>query len=197
LTLDDVAELQAERGVHILPSTVHAWVQKFAQLYEAAAHGFRRELGARWSVDETDVKIAGQWRHAYCAIDDLGQAVDVYVSEQRAAEDAAAFFRRAIERTDRTPTVVTINWAATYSLALAEALAEAEHQAGKRVQQLIERDHGRLKRRLASTLGLKTLAGARALCRGHALVRHLGGGHDRPGLVASDPGVPREPLIAR
>ena len=59
LSYDDVAELLAGRGVRVDPSTIYAWVQEFAPLYEAAARAFRRAVGERWSVDETYVQVAG------------------------------------------------------------------------------------------------------------------------------------------
>ncbi len=53
LSYADVAELLAERGVRVDPSSIYAWVQEFAPLYEAAARFGRRAVGERWSVDET------------------------------------------------------------------------------------------------------------------------------------------------
>ena len=94
LSYADVAELLAERGIRVDPSSVYAWVQEFAPLYEAAARSCRRTVGDRWSVDETYVKVAADWVYVYRALDEQGQIVDSYVSAQRAAEDAATFFRR-------------------------------------------------------------------------------------------------------
>src|SRR3712207_5117666 len=95
LSYADVAELLAERGVRVDPSSVYAWVQAFAPRYEDAARPCRQAVGARWSVDDTYVNVAGEWTYVYRAIDERGQVIDVYVSEQRASADAAAFFRRA------------------------------------------------------------------------------------------------------
>ena len=58
LSYADVAELLAERGVGVDPSTVFAWVRAFTPLYEEAARPFRRAVGSAWSVDETDGKVA-------------------------------------------------------------------------------------------------------------------------------------------
>src|SRR5215210_160699 len=56
LSYADVAELLAERGVRVDPSTVYDWVREFAPLYEDAARPFRRAVGSSWSVDETYTK---------------------------------------------------------------------------------------------------------------------------------------------
>ena len=125
------------------------------------------------TIDETYVKIAGDWAYVYRAIDEQGQVVDIDVSQRRASADAAAFFRRAIEATGVVPDEVTTDHAAAYPPALSDVLPAAMHETGKRVQQRIERDHQHLKGRLAGTRGFKTLSGARVLCAGHAFLRNL------------------------
>lgn len=161
----DVTALLVERGVTVDASTVYDWVREFAPRYEDAARPFRRGVGACWSVDETYARVAGAWVYVYRAIDGQGQIVDVYVSEERAAEDAATFFRRAIASTGGVPDEVTTDCAA--------ALPPVAHETGKRVQQRIERDHQHLKGRLRPMRGFKTLAGARVFCRAHAFLRNL------------------------
>ncbi len=70
LSYADVAELLAERGMRVDPSTVYDWVREFAPLYEDAARPFRRAVGSSWSVDETYTKVAGKSAYVYRAIDD-------------------------------------------------------------------------------------------------------------------------------
>ena len=173
LSYADVVELLAERGVSVDASTVYDWVREFAPLYEDAARPFRHQVGRAWSVDETYARVAGAWVYVYRAIDGQGQIVDVYVSQQRAAEDAATFFRRAIASTGGLPDEVTTDCAAAYPPALAAALPPVAHETGKRVQQRVERDHQHLKGRLGPMRGFKTLAGARVFCRAHAFLRNL------------------------
>jgi IS6 family transposase len=197
LSYADVAELLAERGVAVDPSTVYDWVREFTPLYEEAARPFRRAVGSSWSVDETYTKIAGKSAYVYRAIDGHGQVVDVYVSQRRAMADATAFFGRAIEATGVVPDEVTTDGAAAYPPALATALPPVLHETGKRVQQRIERDHQHLKGRLRPTRGFKTLAGARVLCRGHAFLRNLRGGfYDFEQLVVTAAVMP-QPLVVQ
>jgi IS6 family transposase len=176
LSYADVAELLAERGVEVDAATVFDWVREFAALDEDAARPFRRGVGSSWSVDETYTKIAGELAYVSRAIDGHGQVVDIYVSRRRAAADAAAFFRRAIEATGVVPDEVTTDGAAAYPPALFTALPPVLHETGKLAQQRIERNHQHLKGRVRPMRGFKTLAGARVLCRGHAFLRNLRGG---------------------
>jgi transposase, IS6 family len=197
LSYTDVAELLAERGIGVVPSTIFAWVQEFAPLYEAAARPFRHEVGGAWSVDETYVKVAGAWAYVYRAIDERGQIVDVYVSAGRAAEDAAAFFRRAIEATGVAPEDVTTDCAAAYPPALAAVLPTVAHETGKPVQQRLERDHQHLKGRVRAMRGFTTLTGAGVFCRAHAFVRNLRLGFYDLGDVVSAAASSPVPLAMR
>ncbi len=182
----DVAELLAERGVRIAPSSIDAWVQEFALLYEAAARASRRAVGERRSVDEIDVKVAGAWAYVYRALDEHGQVVDVDGSAARATADAAACFRRAIEATGVAPTAVTTDGAAAYPPALAAVLPGVLHETGKLLQQRIERDHQHRTGCVRGMRGFKTLAGARVLCRAHAFLRNRGNGcYDRGATLAA------------
>ena len=196
LSYADVAELLAERGVQVDPSSIYDWVREFAPLYEDAARPFRHAVGSSWSVDETYTKVAGKPVYVYRAIDGRGQVVDVYVSQRRATADAAAFIRRAIEATGVVPDEVTTDGAAAYPPALAVALPPVAHEAGKAVQQRIERDHQHLKGRLRPMRGFKTLAGARVLCRAHAFLRNLRGGfYDLERPVAAMAVPPQPPVV--
>ena len=80
LSYRDVEELLTERGVEVDHVTVYRWVLRFAPLLAEAARPCRHAVGDRWQVDETYVKVAGQWRYVYRAIDQFGQVIDVFVS---------------------------------------------------------------------------------------------------------------------
>jgi transposase, IS6 family len=59
--------------------TVYRWVLRCTALLADAATPCRHAVGRRWQVDETYVKVAGQWRYVYRAIDQFGQVIDVFV----------------------------------------------------------------------------------------------------------------------
>jgi hypothetical protein len=76
----DVEELLTERGVEVDHVTIYRWVQRFTPQLAEAARPCRHAVGDRWWADETYVKVAGQWRYVYQAIDQFGQVIDVFVS---------------------------------------------------------------------------------------------------------------------
>ncbi len=68
LSYRDVAELLAER-VEVDHVTIYRWVRRFAPLLAEAARPCRYAVRDRWFVDETYLKVAGQWRYVYRAVD--------------------------------------------------------------------------------------------------------------------------------
>ena len=128
--------------------TVYRWVLRFTPLLAEAARPCRHAVGDRWFVDETYVKVAGQWRYLYRAIDQLGQVIDVFVSARRDAKATRRFFQQAIGATKVTPVEVTTDKAPVYSAVLEELLPAAWHRTDRYSNNRVECDHGRLKARL-------------------------------------------------
>jgi transposase-like protein len=106
LSYRDVEELLAERGIIVDHVTIYRWVQRFTPLLIDAARPCRHVRGNRWFVDETYVKIAGQWVDPYRAIDQFGQVIDVLVAEKRDMAATRRFFTRTLEH-GPSPTEVT------------------------------------------------------------------------------------------
>jgi hypothetical protein len=94
LSYRDVEEPLMERGVEVDHVTIYRWVQRFTLLLAEAARPCRHAVGNRWQADETYMKVAGQWRYVYRAVDQFGQVVDVLVSPRRDARAARRFFQR-------------------------------------------------------------------------------------------------------
>jgi transposase-like protein len=177
LSYRDVEELLAERGIEVDHVTVYRWVQRFTPLLADAARPCRHTVGDRWHVDETYVKVAGQWRYVYRAIDQFGQVVDVFMSRQRDARAARRFFERAIGTTRVSPTEVVTDRAATYPIVMDELLPAAWHRTEQYANNHVEADHARLKARLRPMRGLKQDCSAMVIIAGHAFVQNLRRGH--------------------
>ncbi len=60
----------------------------------------KRSEGSSWGVDETYIKVGGQWKYLYRAVDRLGQTVDFLLTAHRDVAAARRFFDRAIDRHD-------------------------------------------------------------------------------------------------
>src|SRR5215204_1361532 len=177
LSYRDVEELLVERGVEVDHVTVYRWVLRFTPLLAEAARPCRHTVGDRWSVDETYVKVAGQWRYVYRAIDQFGQVIDVFISTRRDATAARRFFERAIGTTKVRPAEITTDRAPVYPAVLEELLPFAWHRTDQYANNRVEADHGRLKAWLRPMRGLKQDRTARVVLVGHAFVQNLRRGH--------------------
>jgi transposase-like protein len=189
LSYRDVEELLVERGVEVDHVTVYRWVLRFTPLLADAARPCRHAVGDRWQVDETYVKVAGQWRYVYRAIDQFGQVIDVFVSPRRDVRAARRFFQQAIGATKVTPAEVTTDQAPVYPGVLEALLPAAWHHTDQYANNGIECDHGRLKARLRPMRGLKQDRSARVIIAGHAFVQNLRRGHYE--LAAEEPATRR------
>jgi transposase, IS6 family len=138
------------------------------------------------------VKVAGQWRYSYRAIDLFGQVVDVFVSTGRNAMAAHRFFERAIGTSKVRPAEVVTDRAPVYPLALEELLPAAWHRTDRYANNRVEADQGRIKAWLRPMRGLKQDRSARVVLVGHAVVQNLRRGHYE--LAAEEPITRRLPV---
>jgi IS6 family transposase len=172
----DVEELLAERGVDVDHVTVYRWVQRFTLEFVSAARPRRHCPGDRWFVDETYVKVAGQWTYLYRAIDQHGQVIDVWLSRRRDLTAARVFFARALG-TGTVPVEVTTDRAPAYPRVLDEFVPGALHTTEQYANNAVEADHGRLKARLRPMRSLKRFRSAHVVAAGHAFVQNIRRGH--------------------
>lgn len=97
LSYRDVEELALERGLKVDHSTINRWVIDYSpQLEEVFRKRHKRPVGISWRMDETYIKVKGQWVYLYRAVDKEGKTVDFMLSEKRDEPAARAFFEKAI-----------------------------------------------------------------------------------------------------
>jgi DDE domain len=88
LSLRDSAEMLAERGLDVYPSTIWRWVQRFVPEFEKRWDRLRKPVGCSWRVDETYVQIRGRGCYLYRAVDKQGRTVDFLLRRDRGIADA-------------------------------------------------------------------------------------------------------------
>jgi transposase-like protein len=77
--------MRGERGITVDHTTLYRWVQKYAPEIEKRLRWHRRgyELNGSWRVDETYVKVKGEWKYLYRAVSAEGDTIDFYLSHTR------------------------------------------------------------------------------------------------------------------
>src|SRR5499433_2527386 len=87
LSTRHVEGLMLERGVHVDHSTINRWVIKYSPQLEEAFHRRKRAVWVSWRLDETYIKVKGQWRYLYRAVDKHGQTIDFLGSVSKVEVD--------------------------------------------------------------------------------------------------------------
>lgn len=106
LSLRDLEEMMAERGIHVDHSTIHRWIIRFSPLLLERFNRGKRPVTRKWHVDETYVKVRRRWMYLYRAIDSLGDTVEFFFSEHRDPSVAKCFLRKALQRHGRPDRIV-------------------------------------------------------------------------------------------
>ena len=98
LSYRHVEELMQERGVSVDHATIQRWVVKYSPQLEEAFHRRKRPVWVSWRMDETYMKVKGQWRSLSRAVDKQGQTIDFLLTEHRDEAAALRFLTKAIRR---------------------------------------------------------------------------------------------------
>ena len=175
LSLRDLAEMFLTRGFIFTYEAVREWE---AKLTPALAEELRRsrkgKVGRSWYIDETYVRVHGQWKYLYRAIDRDGALVDAMLSEHRNLAAARRFFRSAKAVTGVIPDRVTTDGHDAYPRAIRTELgSRVWHRTNCYLNNRLEQDHRGVKGRCRPMLGFKSIASARRYCRGHDELRNF------------------------
>jgi transposase-like protein len=106
LSRRDLEEMMAERGISVDHTTIHRWTAHYAPLLLERFNRRKRPVAGGWHVDETYIKVRGQWRFLYRAIDSHGRTVEFWFSERRNLTAAKGFLRKALKRHGRPERIV-------------------------------------------------------------------------------------------
>ena len=169
LSLRHLEEMMAERGVAVDHSTIHRWAIKILPVLAAICRRRKRPVGKSWRMDETYIKVAGQWKYLYRAVDETGDTVDFLLRAKRDDAAARAFFERAIGL-HKLPEKVAIdksgsNKAAIVSIQADSGLTIVLRQS-KYLNSIVEQDHRAIKRVTRPMLGFKSFRCARIIIAG-------------------------------
>src|ERR1700735_4421484 len=163
LSLRDLVEMMAERGLSRAHTTIMRWVWRYAPEFEKRWKRFAQAVGRSWRVDETYIKIRGEWCYLYRAVDRAGGTVDVRLSAKRDVAAAKAFFRKAIKGQHDAPRTITLDGYAASHRAVRELKAdgllpaETKLRSSKYLNNLIEQDHRGVKTANRHDAGLQGL----------------------------------------
>src|SRR5260370_9458089 len=106
LSLRTIDEMMAKRGVFVDHATVHRWALKIVPVLVKVFRSRKRAVGKSWRMDETYIKVRGEWKYLYRAVDRDGDTVDFLFTARRDRAAAGRFFERPVGQ-HREPQKIT------------------------------------------------------------------------------------------
>jgi len=141
LSFREIEELMLARGVVVSYETIRRWCAKFGQAY---ANGLRRRRprpGDKWHLDEVFVKINGELRYLWRAVDQHGNVLDVLVTSRRNAAAARRFFRKLLTGLQYVPRVLITDNLGSYQVAHRELMSSVAHRRSRYLNNRAENSH--------------------------------------------------------
>ena len=192
-----------ERGVEVDHSSLNRWVLKFTPALDKTFRQRKRAVGTSWRLamavgqplDETYIRVKGQWKYRYRAVDKAGHSVDFLLTAKRDRKAALRFPRKAIDQSG-LPEKITLDKSGANTAAIEDY--NTDHETGielrvaglapqaKYLNNIVEQDHRAVQRMTRPMLGFKSFWSAAITLAGLELMHMIrngqlkGGGQSRP-----------------
>ena len=171
-----ISSLISKRDSQVLQRRIVFYAPKIADKLKRYWHA---KYSRTWYLDETYVKVKGKWHYLYRAVGTQGETIDFYLSEKRDSESARHFLSKSLRRLKKLerPKIINTDKYSAYLGPISDMQEEGilsddfEHRRVRYLNNIIECDHGKLKRLIKPTLGFKNLHSARATITGFEVMR--------------------------
>ncbi len=161
LSLRNVEDLLAERGIDICHETVRLWWNRFGPMFAAEIRRkrvdhMRAYTQWRWHLDEVFVKINGEMHYLWRAVDHEGEVLESFVTKRRDKAAALKFIKKAMKRHGKPRTIVT-DRLRSYCAAMKEIGNADRKQTGRRLNNRAENSHLPIRRRERAMLRFRQM----------------------------------------
>ena len=151
LSLRQVEDLLAERGIDICHETVRLWWNRFGPMFAGEirrkrVQAMRQSTHWRWHLDEVFVKINGERHYLWRAVDHEGEILESFVTKTRDKASALKFLKKAMRRHGPAKAIVT-DGLRSYKAALKEIGGARKQETGRWLNNRVENSHLPFRRR--------------------------------------------------
>jgi len=174
LSLRDVEEMLAQRGIEVSYETVRCWTIKFGPKIAANLRRRKQPPSPRWRLDEMACTVGGERMFLWRAVDDEGEVMDVVVQKRRDTGAALRLLRRLLRNQHVEPETIITDGLKSYASALHEIGLDDRHRPGKlRENNRIENSHLVVRRRERKMLNFKSRNSVQRFLETHAAIYNV------------------------
>ncbi len=176
LSLRNVEDLLAERGIDICHETVRHWWNRFGPLFasyirrQRVRHmrGFRHW---RWHLDEMVVRLNGEHVYLWRAVDHEGEVLESYVTRERDKATALKFIKKAMKRFGNPEAIIT-DGLRSYKAAMSELGNSHKQHIGRWLNNRVENSHLPFRRRERAMLRFRQMKTLQKFASVHANIHN-------------------------
>jgi len=169
LSLRDVEDLLAERGIVVSYETIRRWVGSFGPAIARGLRAGRPAPHRRWHLDEMFVRIGGRPMYLWRAVDAEGEMLDVLVQAKRDKAAASKLIRKLLRKQGIAPSEWVTDKYRVYGSVLRDlGTARCAHVSGKHLNNRAESSHVPVRRRERKMQGFKSADSAQRFLSMHA-----------------------------
>jgi putative transposase len=170
LSLRDVEDLLAERGLEVSYETVRRWVNHFGPIIAAELRKRRPKPHSIWHLDEVYLKIDGRMVYLWRAVDAEGEVLDVLAQSKRDKRAALKLMRKLLKKYAIVPERMVTDDLRSYSAAVRDLGMENRHDRGRWKNNRAENSHQPTRRRELKMQRFKSAGSAQKFLSAHAAV---------------------------
>jgi putative transposase len=169
----DIEDLLSERGIEVSYESIRMWCNKFGPHYARRLKRRHSGYGDTFYIDEVFVKIRGQQKYLWCAVDQDGEVVDVFLQSRRDGAAAKRFFKRLIRNHGNEPRKIVTDRLRSYGVAHRELIPESIHDTSQYANNRAELSHQPTRVRERGMRRFKSTQQAQRFLSAHAAVYNL------------------------
>jgi len=163
----------AKRGIQVDHTTIMRWVHQYSPEIEKKIRRHLRPTNYSWKVDETYIKVKGEWKYLYRVVDSDGDTIDFMLSAKRDRKAAKRFFKKALgSNHNQMPRVIIVDKNASYPIVIDELKNEKKLSKNIEIRQvkylnnIVEQDHRYVKWIITLMLGFRSFRSASKTLKG-------------------------------
>ena len=173
LSLREIEELMAERGVDVSYETIRRWIERFGSVFAKRIKARSPNPSTVWHLDEVYTKINGKMVYLWRAVDDEGTVLDIVVQARRNKKAAMRLLRKLLKNNNIKPDRIVTDRLGSYSAALKELKMRHVHDVGGRKNNRAENFHLSIRRRERKSQKFRSIRSAQKQLSSYGQIYNL------------------------